>query len=398
MPDWTSRLGVAAETASSTGEESICGLDWVRLKSEPGLIERSENPLRLVDLYCGCGGMTLGAWEAARSKGRRLDIRLAIDNSHEAIAVYRKNFSVDRDVARKADITRLIKARLDSPVSRIERKLQEQVGRVDLLVAGPPCQGHSDLNNHTRRRDRRNSLYMRVLRAVHLFQPSGLLVENVPTVVHDSHRVIERTVAGLKELGYAVPDPSVVDVSNLGLPQKRKRHLLVATRECNIDLSSFFAYATPKRATLRDYIEDIQDEDATCDGLYYTASRMSQANKKRVNYLFQNDIDNLPDKLRPPCHRDRKHSYVSMYGRLRWDEGAQTITSGFGSMGQGRYVHPARKRTITPHEAARIQGFPDFYDFSTVTRRTALHEMIANVVPPQLSAKITLNLIESKFF
>ena len=77
-----------------------------------------------------------------------------------------------------------------------------------------------------------------------------------------------------------------------------------------------------------------------------------------------------------------------MYGRLRWDRPAQTVTSGFGSMGQGRYVHPLRPRTLTPHEAARLQFLPDYVDFSRVAKRTALATMIGNVAPPRLTISL----------
>jgi DNA (cytosine-5)-methyltransferase 1 len=70
-----------------------------------------------------------------------------------------------------------------------------------------------------------------------------------------------------------------------------------------------------------------------------------------------------------------------MYGRLHWDRPAQTVTTGFGSMGQGRYVHPSRRRTITPHEAARLQTFPDWFDFGQ-SSRGQLADMIGNAVPP----------------
>ncbi len=375
---------------------SVCGLDWIRRRSRPPKKETNVDCIRLVDLFCGCGGMTLGASEAARSRGSNLDIRLAIDNSAEAISVYRENFSVDAAVARKADITRLLRARIDSPFTEGELSLQEHTGPIDILVAGPPCQGHSDLNNHTRRHDKRNSLYFRVLRAVKLFQPKVLIVENVPTVIHDKRRVIERTISGLLELGYTVPLPMVVDVTDLGLPQKRKRHVLVAAIDGGFDQSSLLADLSGRPSTLRDYIADIQDEANTREEIFYTSSRMSIENQERVKYLFRNNLNDLPDDLRPPCHRERKHSYKAMYGRLRWDKPAQTITSGFGSMGQGRYIHPEARRTLTPHEAARIQGLPDFYDFSSVTRRTALHEMIANVVPPRLCALVTLGLMKSE--
>ena len=77
-----------------------------------------------------------------------------------------------------------------------------------------------------------------------------------------------------------------------------------------------------------------------------------------------------------------------MYGRLNWQLPAQTITSGFGSIGQGRYMHPSLARALTPHEAARIQGFPDYFDFSAVVKRAGLATMIGNAVPPALSRAI----------
>ena len=77
-----------------------------------------------------------------------------------------------------------------------------------------------------------------------------------------------------------------------------------------------------------------------------------------------------------------------MYGRLAWNQPAQTVTTGFGSMGQGRYVHPARQRTITPHEASRLQMLPDFMDFSTVSKRKALAQLIGNTVPTALGIAI----------
>jgi DNA (cytosine-5)-methyltransferase 1 len=86
-----------------------------------------------------------------------------------------------------------------------------------------------------------------------------------------------------------------------------------------------------------------------------------------------------------------------MYGRLYWDIPAQTITTGFTSMGQGRYVHPSHPRTITPHEAARLQGFPDFFDFTVEgkAQRTAWSKLIGNAVPPQLSTAVLQPIIRA---
>jgi site-specific DNA-cytosine methylase len=88
----------------------------------------------------------------------------------------------------------------------------------------------------------------------------------------------------------------------------------------------------------------------------------SSENRARMKWLMENDAYDLPNRLRPPCHQGDP-SYVSMYGRLKWGEPAQTIASGFGSLGQGWFMHPSIPRTLTPHEAARLQGFPDYFTF-----------------------------------
>src|SRR5262249_42014582 len=123
------------------------------------------------------------------------------------------------------------------------------------------------------------------------------------------------------------------------------------------------------------------------------SSTPSELNSKRIAWLFSHGKFDLPNSQRPKCHREKPHSYNSVYGRLRWNLPAQTITTGFGSMGQGRYVHPSRHRTITPHEAARLQCLPDFFVFDAVVSRGAWADLIGNAVPPFLLFRITERLL-----
>ena len=128
-------------------------------------------------------------------------------------------------------------------------------------------------------------------------------------------------------------------------------------------------------------------------GLYDTAAQHSAVNERRIDFLFNNQLWELPNEQRPDCHRLKPHSYVSVYGRMHGDRPAPTITSGFGSTGQGRFVHPEERRTLTPHEAARLQGFPDWFTFSGVSKRGALQKMIGNAVPSRLAYAAVAGLL-----
>jgi DNA (cytosine-5)-methyltransferase 1 len=113
--------------------------------------------------------------------------------------------------------------------------------------------------------------------------------------------------------------------------------------------------------------------------------------KERIDYLFDNGLYELPNHMRPACHRDG-HTYPSVYGRIKPDEPAPTITTGFMTMGQGRFVHPHERRTLTAHEGARIQCFPDWFDFGERSRQAYI-TLIGNAVPPKLAYVIALELL-----
>lgn len=341
-----------------------------------------------MDLFCGCGGLSLGAWEACRLARRHLDIRLALDVAEKPLEVYRHNFDPDGKVALLKSVQEVFDGREGALPTSTEKSWLRRIGAADLLVAGPPCQGHSDLNNSTRRKDPRNQLYLRVVRAVEVIRPQAVIIENVPAVVHDSDGVVVRATQLLSSAGYAVQE-QLVELLPLGVPQRRKRHLLIATLRRNADISRWLAECrTSARPHVGDFIAGLEDEPLSRDGSFYAAPGITAENCRRIRYLFDHGLFDLPNRMRPPCHSDKPHTYRSMYGRLQIDQPAQTITSGFGSMGQGRYVHPTQQRTLTAHEAARLQGFPDFFDFSRAGGVTGLREMIGNAVPPQLGTAV----------
>ncbi len=360
-----------------SGESSFFQ-NWLKSCTAPDGATDKGN-IRVVDLFCGCGGLTLGIAEACRALELNFVSVLAADMAPAALELYQKNFNPSHVIT--DPIEEYIDSELGKPLSEKEKQFLSLVGSVDVLIGGPPCQGNSDLNNHTRRNDPRNLLYLRMIRCVEILRPRFVIIENVPGVQHDKHNVVDIAKKELHELGYYV-DSNVINMAEIGVPQNRKRFFLIASREKPISISrAINAHRTAER-TVHWAIEDLLSINN--DSVFDTPANSSATNKKRIDYLFDNDIYDLPNSERPDCHRLKKHSYTSVYGRMYWDAPSPTITGGFGSNGQGRFVHPKRRRTITPHEAARIQFFPDFFKFDGVKRRE-LQQIIGNAVPSMAS-------------
>lgn len=354
--------------------------------------ELGERHLVVVDLFAGCGGLTLGAAQAAQDHGLGIDVPLAVDSEQAPSDVFKANFP--KAVVQVAAVESYFDGALGAEPTKTELNVIEQVGAVDLLIGGPPCQGHSDLNNHTRRDDPKNRLYLRMARATEVLRPRVMVIENVPAVVHDSQQVVTRTREHLEGVGYQVA-ATRVELVQLGIPQTRRRHVLLAVRSdaltSGVSVEDLLEFAPQPTHDLQWAIGDL--EHASTERWIDAPSKMSPENKKRIQWLIDHDEVNLPNDRRPECHQG-DHSYRSMYGRLSWGQPAQTITSGFGSMGQGRYGHPSQPRTLTPHEAARIQGFPDYFSFDAAVTRTQLSVIIGNAVPPALTRALTTRLIE----
>jgi DNA (cytosine-5)-methyltransferase 1 len=366
---------------------SVFDQAFLRTSTKPKA-DRNLPVIRGADLFSGCGGLSLGLSEACQAIGYRFEPILAVDRDISSLEVYMSNFT-PKD-AYNLDIEELLSGKLGARIEPSEQGLLKKIKNIDIVLAGPPCQGNSNLNNHTRRADDRNRLYERVGRFAEIVEPRHILIENVPTVIHGRDRALDNTIEHLNRLGYAI-DAGIVDISELGVPQKRRRHVLVASHGKSISIKDTIKkYRVPNSQTIRWAIEDLEKERTS---FFDTPAVISEENMRRIKYLLDHDLYDLPNALRPPCHQNGDHSYRSMYGRMRYDEPAQTITTGFASPGQGRYIHPVRPRTLTPHEAARLQFFPDFFNFSTVKSKKSLAKMIGNAVPMKLSYVFSLEFM-----
>lgn len=362
-------------------------LAWLASTIEPTQDPRNSEaePLRIADLFSGCGGLSVGLREACRALQLKAEFAFASDLNEVALDVYNRNFSPN--LCAPGPLEELVNGKVGARRTRSESDLMSKVGRVDFVVAGPPCQGHSDLNNHTRREDPKNQLVIRVARFVELFRPRHVLIENVQGIRHDKLGSLGEAMDTLSRLGYEMDD-RVLSADKFGAPQARKRFFLLASLDKLHSLRDLASVELETSRPLGWAINDLLDTQSA--SAFDSSAAHSAINGKRIDYLFDEDLYELPNSERPPCHRDRQHSYTGVYGRMRWDRPAPTITTGFGSTGQGRFVHPLRRRTLSPHEAARVQFFPDFFDFGDRGRRQ-YQELIGNAVPSKLAYAIALH-------
>lgn len=374
----------AAETDEAN--EDPLGAWWSAfLRGEQPVSTAAVNePLRVVDLFCGAGGLSVGARQAAAELGRRTVIELAVDSDADAVASLSANHDVR--LRRAESVTALVDYRLQGSSSDaafsyrpeiIDEDAAAAAERASLLVAGPPCQGHSNLNNRSRRVDLRNHLMLAVPAFAVAAEIPHVVIENVPEVTHDHGEVVDTTVGLLRNSGYEVVQ-GVLRADAMGWPQTRRRYFIVASRAYQpIPLEDVAASLRDAEARSVDWIlQRLRQWDVAPDDPLDEGTAHNEVTQARIDWLFDNDAYELANAERPDSHKNGT-SYGSVYGRMRPDAPAPTITTGFTTPGRGRFVHPHERRTLTPREAALIQGFPLNYRFTTTSGRAPYRNQLA---------------------
>lgn len=369
-------------------------------------VRRRGGPtINFVDLFSSVGGLTQGFMQAVSGLGRRAAPLAAVDTDKDALEVYRQNHSPNRVVPKS--VTELVDFALDfshdaprfrRPPTFTSPQAASIFHDVTVLLAGPPCQGHSTLNNKSRGDDPRNLLYLAVPALAIATNAPLVIIENVANVVNDRYGVVKAAQGMLKNHGYYVTD-GVVDVSKLGWPQTRKRFFMIASsRPLCDDLSAYLREHAQATRPVSWVLDDLNGlANTNIDDIFNASSQLSADNQKRVEWLFEgNERRDLPDELRPVCHQNG-HTYPAVYGRMDSEKPSGTITGGFLSPGRGRFIHPNEPRGLTPHEGARIQGFSDAFSFVTSerVRRTQLAQWIGNAVPPPMAFYVSMLALKS---
>jgi len=370
--------------------------DFTRWRGNVPSYPIQRKKVRVVDLFCGCGGFAWGIREGLLQKGIEPIITHAYDVDDNALKVYKRNLrpmnTSNESVAMQVDFSlRLLDrgARFAYPpeITQTSKSLAGEVGRTDIVIAGPPCQGHSNLNNHSRRKDPRNLLYLTTVAVACALRSRMVIIENVPEVQNDHFLVVERAKDLLEAEGYSVSS-IVLDGTTVGLPQGRKRFFLVGTLQGQLNLlQALQNFEVTRARTVMQAIGDLIGVKKEAE--FDRSANLSKENIARIEWLFDNGAYELANEQRPDCHKDG-HSYPSVYGRLYPDKPAWTITTGLNSPGRGRFIHPTERRNITPHEAARLQGFDDEYDFGNDIGRNSMAKLIGDAVPPLFGNLISI--------
>ena len=368
------------------------GIESLKMKRNPQLETKPRKQIKVADFFCGSGGLSLGIKQALHSVGLEPKYMLACDISKDSLNVYNANFAPEKHILENAENLLRVGKQIDFKNEKIpaledvqlENEINEYIGNIDIFAAGPPCEGNSNLNNKTRRTDARNNHYVLAALLGAKLGAKIIIIENVQTVQRAKQNVVNVAKTLLSRAGYKVEEHTLT-AENYNVAQKRLRHFLIALKTAEVEKNVDYANMAFEPLSTMDAIGDLIGKSSR--NVMDTHSKLSEENKERINYLFDNDLYDLPNSERPDCHKYKEHTYYHVYGRMFPDKPAFTITTGFQSPGRGRYIHPVERRGLTPREGARLQGFPDYFRWQTPLSQTTKHSitrLIGDAVPPNL--------------
>lgn len=356
-----------------------------------------KRELSVIDLFCGCGGLSLGFKMAGFKLFGGVDFAEAAMNTHRNY--FHTPFEYCGDIAEISD-------------DFIKNKLSN---KVDVIIGGPPCQGFSGLNmRKDEKNDPRNKLFLQFLRFVEIIKPKALVIENVKQILTSNNGAVkEEILKVLKELGYNVSF-SILDASDFGVPQSRRRAIFVGIRKDigSFEFDSLTKYMLPK-TTVFDAISDIAEieeyviknpdepfyelgkpktnlqkelrkrsESKLFNHLMYYPTRHVQT---MISYVKQGENwTSVPRHLFKSDRDNRQSNYLK---RLEYDKPSITIDTG-----HNMYFHPVFNRVPTIRESARLQSFPD--DFIFYGNKGEQFRQVGNAVPPLLAKAIANGIME----
>jgi DNA (cytosine-5)-methyltransferase 1 len=335
-------------------------------------ISLESQDIAAVDLFCGAAGLSLGL------KNSGIPIVAGIDLDPSC------RYPFETNIGAKF---------LEQDISTLSAETVAGLfggAKIRVLAGCAPCQPFSGYTTKRRAIDRRWELLLQFLRIVRETGPEIVTLENVPRLAHLP--LWQEFVASLKAQGYFVAW-DVLDVSKFGVPQNRRRLVLLASKLGPVNLpipvkgkeltvESAIGELPAIKAGVRNPIDPLHSSRAL------TARNLARIKQSKPAGTWRE----WPKHMRAACHKaDTGKTYPSVYGRMSWDKPSPTITTQFYGFGNGRFGHPEQNRAITLREGAILQSFPINFKFAPSDRRVNFREigrLIGNAVPPALAQAI----------
>ena len=342
--------------------------------------------LTAIDAFAGAGGLTVGLKRAG------FRVVAAVELESHAFATYKANHPEVRCI--KQDIATVSGPALFESAA---------TDRIDLLAGCPPCQGFTSLTaKYKDKEDPRNKLVLEMARLTEETLPRAIMMENVPRLTQKGEHLYRQLRDRLETLGYQLTEDTL-QVADYGVPQFRRRFVLLGGLGFGIPLPDTTHSGSPKEAlapwrTVRDAIEGMPSPmtlpQAKARGNiersdWHVVRQLSVNNIERIKAAKAGEPwTQIPERLRPPCHRGGYVGFTNVYGRMQWDQPAPTITGGCTTLSKGRFGHPEEDRTISVREAALIQTFPQDYRLDTPYMDHVCN-MIGNALPCDFAEAIS---------
>ena len=345
--------------------------------------------IKAIDFFCGAGGLTRGLLDAG------VNVLAGVDIDERLRDTYERNNSPSRF--------------LNEDIKEIDIvSLRECLGIDDsdttLYAACTPCQPFSTLNSMSKRKDdKRKTLLLEFAQIVRECPPDYIVVENVPGLNGTYGKEIhDEFLSVLRQCGFSEPSAGLLDAKDYGVPQTRKRFILVASRRGSISLPEPTHGEGRENSyiTVRDAIERyprIVDGEESNEHSNHSARKLQPHHKTIVDAVPKDggnraDIEDTSILLK--CHQENPKAHRQVFGRMAWDKPSPTMTSRCTDVYCGRFIHPEQDRGISLREAAALQTFPDEYEFFGPSFLNKAGQ-IGNAVPVKLAECLGISIVQA---
>jgi len=339
-----------------------------------------------MDAFSGAGGLSLGLSKAG------FDLLYSFDIDKCSVETQLLNKKYFNHNIQELDIREF------DPI-RTMNELGLKKGELSLFAGGPPCQGFS-IQRIGFDQDHRNNFVFVFIEKMIALSPKFFLLENVPGINgRRGKKIIEDALTYAEKHGYHI-HKKTLNAQDYGVPQRRKRVIIVGEKKSSSSLK--FSYPTPsvKKTSVRETIGHLpappENGKEHLDIKHHRSDKLSDINMKRIKHVKEGQgMAFLPEHLLADCHKAGadKIGHRNVYGRMKWDDVAPTITARFDSFTRGMFGHPEQNRTISLREGALLQSFPS--DFEFVGNKVEIARQIGNAVPVNLAYAVGKEIIKA---